>query len=109
MIKMYNAKECEGVQRHFSSAQLEARNTTLDELVAQLGLMAESFKSPVMESAANRLAHVSAALTCLEDSLFYARMYKSTDPTGEGEKRRQQLIDDSETIIKLIRNGGLYP
>jgi len=109
MIKMYNAKECENVQRVFSSAQLEARNTTLDELVSQLGSMAESFKSPVMESASNRLAHVSAALTCLEDSLFYARMYKSTDSTGEGEKRRQQLIDDSEFIIEVIRTGGIHP
>jgi hypothetical protein len=36
-------------------------------------------------------------------------MYKSTDTTGEGERRRQQLIDDSETIISLIRTGGLYP
>jgi hypothetical protein len=36
-------------------------------------------------------------------------MYKSLDTTGEGEKRRQQLIDDSETIISVIRAGGMYP
>ena len=86
-----------------------SRNIPLDELANQLELMADDFKNPLLASASTRLAHVAAALTCLEDSLFYARMYKSTDITGEGEKRRQQLIDDSETIIGLIRTGGLYP
>ena len=86
-----------------------SRNTPLDELANQLELMADDFKNPFIASASTRLAHVAAALTCLEDSLFYARMYQSLDTTGEGEKRRQQLIDDSETIIGLIRTGGLYP
>ena len=86
-----------------------SRNIPLDELANQLELMADDFKNPLLASASDRLAHVAAALTCLEDSLFYARMYKSTDTSGEGEKRRQQLIDDSETIIGLIRTGGLYP
>ena len=86
-----------------------SRNIPLDELANQLELMADDFKNPFIASASCRLAHVAAALTCLEDSLFYARMYQSTDITGEGEKRRQQLIDDSEFIIGLIRTGGLYP
>ena len=86
-----------------------SRNIPLDELANQLELMADDFQNPFIASASTRLAHVAAALTCLEDSLFYARMYQSLDTTGEGEKRRQQLIDDSETIIGLIRTGGLYP
>ena len=86
-----------------------SRNIPLDELANQLELMADDFKNPLLASASTRLAHVAAALTCLEDSLFYARMYQSLDTTGEGEKRRQQLIDDSEFIIGLIRTGGLYP
>ena len=86
-----------------------SRNIPLDELANQLELMADDFKNPLLASASTRLAHVAAALTCLEDSLFYARMYQSLDTTGEGEKRRQQLIDDSETIISLIRTGGMYP
>ena len=86
-----------------------SRDMPLDELANQLELMADDFKNPLLASASTRLAHVAAALTCLEDSLFYARMYQSLDTTGEGEKRRQQLIDDSETIIGLIRTGGLYP
>lgn len=86
-----------------------SRNIPLDELANQLELMADDFKNPLLASTSTRLAHVAAALTCLEDSLFYARMYQSLDSTGEGEKRRQQLIDDSETIIGLIRTGGLYP
>ena len=86
-----------------------SRNIPLDELANQLELMADDFKNPLLASASTRLAHVAAALTCLQDALFYVSMYKSTDTTGEGEKRRQQLIDDSETIISLIRTGGLYP
>ena len=86
-----------------------SRNMPLDELANQLELMADDFKNPLLASASTRLAHVAAALTCLQDALFYVSMYKSTDTTGEGEKRRQQLIDDSETIIGLIRTGGLYP
>ena len=86
-----------------------SRNMPLDELANQLELMADDFKNPFIASASTRLAQVNAALTCLQDALFYVSMYKSTDTTGEGEKRRQQLIDDSETIIGLIRTGGLYP
>ena len=86
-----------------------SRNIPLDELANQLELMADDFQNPFIESASIRLAHVAAALTCLQDALFYVRMYQSLDTTGEGEKRRQQLIDDSETIISLIRTGGMYP
>jgi ferric-dicitrate binding protein FerR (iron transport regulator) len=85
------------------------RNIPLDELAKQLELMADDFQNPFIASASSRLAHVAAALTCLQDALFYVRMYQCADTTGEGEKRRQQLIDDSETIINLIRTGGLYP
>lgn len=91
------------------TAQTDARNIPLDELANQLELMADDFKNPLLASASTRLAHVAAALTCLQDALFYVSMYKSLDTTGEGEKRRQQLIDDSEFIIGLIRTGGIYP
>ena len=86
-----------------------SRNIPLDELANQLELMADDFKNPFIASASSRLAHVNAALSCLQDALFYVRMYQSLDTTGEGEKRRQQLIDDSEFIIGLIRTGGMYP
>ena len=86
-----------------------SRNIPLDELANQLEVMADDFQNPFIASASTRLAHVAAALTCLQDALFYVRMYQSLDTTGEGEKRRQQLIDDSETIISLIRTGGMYP
>jgi len=109
MIKMYNANECEGVQRHFSSAQMDARNITLGELITTLDIISEKLQSPMLLEASLRLDHVSDALINLEHALFYVRAYISVDPTGEGERRRQQLIDDSELIINLIRNGGLYP
>jgi hypothetical protein len=84
-----------------------SRNIPLDELILQVEQMSDSFH--VVESAAFRLSHVAAALECLQDALFYVRMYKCADTTGEGEKRRQELIDDSESVISLIRAGGLYP
>ena len=84
-------------------------NIPLDKLIETLDEVSDKTESNLLVHASDRLAHVAAALTCLEDSLFYARMYQSLDSTGEGEKRRQQLIDDSETIIGLIRTGGLYP
>ena len=86
-----------------------SRNIPLDELIKTLDQLSDMTRSPVFFESASQLSYTRTALTCLEDSLFYARMYKSTDATGEGEKRRQQLIDDSETIISLIRTGGLYP
>ena len=109
MIKMYNAKECQPVQRHFSSAQMDARNITLGELITTLDILSDKLQSPILLEASLRLDHVSDALINLEHALFYVRAYISVDPTGEGERRRQQLIDDSELIINLIRNGGLYP
>ena len=84
-------------------------NIPLDKLIETLDEVSDKTESNLLVHASSRLSHVAAALTCLEDSLFYARMYKSTDVTGDGEKRRQQLIDDSEFIISLIRTGGMYP
>jgi len=105
----YNAYEIlEFVEKKHKDESLKARNIPLDELAKQLELMAADFKNPLIASASTRLAHVSAALSCLEDALFCVRMYRSADNTGEGEKRRQELIDDSELIINLIRNGGRY-
>lgn len=110
MIKVYNAEECQPVKPSgLSRAQLEARNTSLKELIYTLDTISDKLQSPILLEASIRLDQVSDALINLEHALFYARMYKSTDNTGEGEKRRQQLIDDSEAVINLIRNGGLYP
>jgi len=108
MTKYYDSSLAE-INFPNPTIKMNARNIPLDELANQLELMADDFKNPLLASASSRLAHVAAALTCLQDALFYVRMYKSLDTTGEGEKRRQQLIDDSETIISLIRTGGLYP
>ena len=108
MTKYYDSSLAE-INFPNPTIKMNARNIPLDELANQLELMADDFKNPLLASASTRLAHVAAALTCLQDALFYVRMYKSLDTTGEGEKRRQELIDDSETIISLIRTGGLYP
>ena len=85
-----------------------SKDTTLGELITTLDILSDKLQSPILLEASLRLDHVSDALINLEHALFYARMYQSTDNTGEGEKRRQQLIDDSEAIIRLIRNGGRY-
>jgi hypothetical protein len=106
MTKYYDSSLAE-INLSPPTAKMDARNIPLDELILQVEQMSDSFH--VVESAAFRLSHVAAALTCLQDALFYVRMYKSTDVTGEGEKRRQQLIDDSEFVIEVIRAGGMYP
>jgi len=110
VIKVYNAEECQSVKPSgLSRAQLEARNTTLGELITTLGIISDNLQAPILIEASLRLDQVSDALINLEHALFYVRMYRSNDNTGEGEKRRQELIDDSELIINLIRNGGIHP
>ena len=92
-----------------SRAELEVRKTSLKELIARLESLSTLTESPILLETSIRLDQVSDALINLEHALFYVRMYRSADSTGEGEKRRQELIDDSELIINLIRNGGLCP
>jgi len=85
-----------------------SKETTLGELITTLDILSDKLQSPVLLEASMRLDQVSDALINLEHALFYVRMYKSADNTGEGERRRQELIDDSEAIINMIRNGGRY-
>ena len=94
------------IQGH-SYAQLEALNLPLHELRAAVEMIAVRERNPILDASASRMAHIEAAITLLDDSLFYVRMYKDTSP--EGKVLRENLIDDSEMIISLIRNGGLYP
>jgi len=86
-----------------------SRNIPLSELIATLESLSDMMQSPMLREASYRLDTTNSALCCLEHALFYVRMYRSADNTGEGEKRRQELIDDSEALIKIIREGGLYP
>jgi hypothetical protein len=58
----------------------------------------------MLREAAMRLRNADCAATILEDSLFYARMYRDT--TVEGANLRRMLIDDAETVCSIIRNGG---
>jgi len=43
----------------------------------------------------------------LEDSLFYVRMYRDTDPSGEGRRRREGLIDAAERVVLEARGEGV--
>lgn len=90
-----------------SYAQLEALNLPLHELRAAMETIAYRERNPILDASASRLAHIEAAIGLLDDSLFYARMYKDT--SEEGKVLRENLIDDAELIIKLIREGGMYP
>ena len=85
-----------------------SKETTLSELITTLDILSDKLQSPVLLEASMRLDQVSDALINLQNALFYVRAYISVDPTGEGERRRQELIDDSEAIINLIRNGGRH-
>jgi hypothetical protein len=80
------------------------RNIPLSELITTLESLSDMMQSPMLSEAANRLRNADCAATILEDSLFYARMYRDT--TVEGANLRRMLIDDAETVVSLIRNGG---
>jgi hypothetical protein len=83
---------------------VQASTMPLKELIENLESLAHMMHSPMLREAANRLRNASCATTILEDSLFYARMYRDT--TTDGDNRRRMLIDDAETVVSLIRDGG---
>jgi hypothetical protein len=80
------------------------RNIPLSELITTLESLSDMMQSPMLREAAMRLRNADCAATILDDSLFYARMYRDT--TSDGDNRRRMLIDDAETVVSLIRNGG---
>jgi len=86
------------------TALVQASTMPLKELIENLESLAHIMQSPMLREAANRLRNASCAATILEDSLFYARMYRDT--TVEGANLRRMLIDDAETVVSLIRTGG---
>ena len=83
---------------------VQASTMPLKELIENLESLAHMMHSPMLREAANRLRNAECATTILEDSLFYARMYRDT--TADGDNRRRMLIDDAETVVSLIRTGG---
>lgn len=76
---------------------------TLHELTGKMEELSEISGSKLILEAALRLGTTETALSILEDSLFYARMYK--DLTPEGKHNRECLIEDADTIIRLLRKG----
>jgi hypothetical protein len=93
------------IDRNLSEKVLvQASTMPLKELIENLESVAHMMHSPMLREAANRLRNADCATTILEDSLFYARMYRDT--TVEGANLRRMLIDDAETVVSLIRNGG---
>lgn len=94
------------IDRNLSeTALVQCSTMPLKELIKNLEWMAHSCQSQIFKEAANRLRNAECATTILEDSLFYARMYRDT--TVEGANLRRMLIDDAETVVWLIRNGGV--
>jgi hypothetical protein len=93
------------IDRNLSeTALVQASTMPISSLLANLESLAHLMQSPVLREAANRLRNADCAATILEDSLFYARMYRDT--TVEGANLRRMLIDDAETVVSLIRTGG---
>lgn len=88
------------------AALVQASTMPLKELIEKLESLSYLMHSPVLQEAANRLRNADCATTILEDSLFYARIYRDTT-VEEVNLRRRMLIDDAETVISLIRNGGV--
>ena len=84
---------------------VQASTMPLKDLIVNVELLADMMHSPMLREVANRLRNADCATTILEDSLFYARMYRDT--TVEGANLRRMLIDDAETVVSLIRDGGV--
>ena len=93
-----------------TTAELEARNLSLGELIMLLPEVKNESALPsdiLAREIGSRLMAASKIASILEDSLFYARMYK--DASDEGRARREEMIDDAVDLISLFRNGGIYP
>ena len=76
---------------------------SLHELGCKMDELSELTGSTLICEVATRLGTMETALSILEDTLFYARMYK--DLTPEGKHNRECLIEDADTIIRLLRKG----
>ena len=91
-------------------AELEARNLSLGELIMLLPEVKNESALPsdiLAREIGYRLMAASKIASILEDSLFYARMFK--DSSDDGRARREEMIDDAVDLISLFRNGGIYP
>ena len=88
-----------------TKAELEARNLSLGQLMMLLPL--ENENDAVARELQHRLIVACKIAVRLEDSLFYARMYRDT--SDEGRARREEMIDDAFDLISVFRNGGIYP
>lgn len=87
-----------------TKAELEARNLSLGQLMM---MMPENENDVFARELQHRLIVACKIAVRLEDSLFYARMFK--DSSDEGRARREEMIDDAVDLISLFRNGGIYP
>ena len=72
-------------------------------IASSLAGMGQSFHNSIMSEGAIRLNLATRIASMLEDSLFYARMYQ--DQSGEGKKRREEMIDDATSMIREFRTG----
>lgn len=93
-----------------TTAELEARNLSLGELIMLLPEVKNESALPsdiLAREIGYRLMAASKIASILEDSLFYARMFK--DSSDDGRARREEMIDDAVDLISLFRNGGIYP
>ena len=93
-----------------TTAELEARNMTHDEMVGLLCRLEDASYIPpitITREILRRMTIAERIADRLEDSLFYARMYK--DASDDGRARREGMIDDAVDLISLFRNGGIYP
>ena len=89
-------------------AEIKARNLSLGTLLHLLGQPEEAIPAMVLgRELEHRLIVASKICERLDDSLFYARMYRDT--SEDGRARREEMIDDAVDLISIFRNGGIYP
>ncbi len=89
-----------------TKAELEARNMTHDEMVGLLCRLEDASYIPpitITREILHRMTIAERMAELLEDSLFYARMFK--DSSDDGRARREDMIDDATSMIREFRTG----
>jgi hypothetical protein len=83
------------------------RNIPLSELITTLESLSDMMQSPMLKEASHRLKLADDAAYRLQEALDYVSRNITID--NASELRRREFFNQSEILIKIIREGGLYP
>jgi hypothetical protein len=82
------------------------RNIPLSELITTLESLSDMMQSPMLKEASHRLKLADDAAYRLQEALAYVSRNITID--NASELRRREFFNQSEILIKIIREGGFY-